>query len=317
MNSKDLFYFCIHGSLYFFILIGLWMVFSGPITYLFKKEYCSRFRIKRKSWVVSQGWFKYLDRLIGITCGQGAKYISVYGFIILTLSLATIFFILLVKHTSMIYAFIISVLFGTLPYLYLRIKLSSIRIEGSYEADAVVSELLNQYKMNYSNMIEAIDTMVYLEEAPICRKAFYRLSLRLKAYRTSEELLTALEEVVFTVDTYWMKMLTNNIYMGIERDINVITGLEDILYELREAKSVAEKSKQINIEGFSILKFLSPVMYGSTVFIAIKYFGFSLSKFIKYQFYTTIGLKFFVLILLLIAINMIIMLVFQKRKFDF
>ncbi len=316
MNSKVILSLGIHGGLYLLLVLGIWMIFAESITAFFKRAYYSRFRIEKKSWITSNKWFKYLNKLIAITCGQ-TNYVTVYSFIILTLSLPVLFFTLLVNRTSLAFACLVSTFFGILPYLYLRIKLSAIRIEGSYEADTVVGELLNQYKMNYSNMIEAVDSMVNLKEAPICRKAFYRLSLRLKGYKTNEELLEGLEEVVFTVDTDWMRMLTNNIYMSIDRGIDVIIGLEDILLELKEAKSTTEKSKQINIEGFSILKYLSPAMYIATVLIAVKYFGFTLSKFIKYQLYTSIGIKFFVLILLLIMINMIIMLVFQKRKYDF
>lgn len=316
MNSKELLSLSIHGGLYFLLILGIWAVFSQNIAWLFKRVYYSRFRIEKKSWTTSGRWYKYLDKLIAITYGR-ASHVTIYGFIILTVSLPVVFFTLLFHRTSLSFACLTSAFFGILPYLYLRIKLGVIRIEGSYEADVVVAELLNQYKMNYTNMIEAIDAMVNLKEAPICRKAFYRLSLVLKGYKTHEELLAGIEEMVFTVDTDWMRMLTNNIYVSIDRGMDVVIGLEDILQELREAKSTAEKSKQINIEGFSILKYLSPVMYFATVWVAVRYFGFTLSKFIKYQFYTPIGIKFFILILILITVNMIIMLVFQKRKYDF
>lgn len=315
MNSQNMIGLGVYASLYILVVLGLYIIFSENITSLLKGTYYSRFRIKKKSKLISTQWFKYLKKLITITC-ENNSFITVYSFLIFTFLLFLIFFTLLVHRTSISFAFSVSIIFALAPYIYLRIKLNTIRIEGSYEANTIVSELINQYKINYTNMIEAIDSMVYVKEAPICRKVFYRLSIRLKEYQTGEELLLALDEMIFTIDTEWMRMVTNNIYMSIERGIDVTIGLEDILHELKEAKITTEKSKQINIESFSILKYLSPLMYIATILIAIKYFGFTLSKFIKYQFYTATGIKLFTLILFLMLINIIVMIIFQKRKYD-
>ncbi len=298
---------------YIIIILGIWMTFSASIISLLRKKCFSRFRTEKKK-IGGGKLFGHLSLLMALTLQE--KNFSVYGFLVLSLSIFFAVFILLVNQTPVMSALLFSAFFGLFPYLFLYIRLNTIRTEGSFEADLIVGELLNQYKINYFNMIEAVDRMVTLREAPVCRKAFYRLSLLLKEYRKEEELTDALKEMVFTVNTDWMRVLTNNIYLAIECHVNVSMGLEDILLELREAKTAAEKAKQINLEGFSILKYFSPAMYLLTVFIAIKYFGFSFKKFISYQFHTEAGIKLFLLILLLMLVNICCMFLFQKQKFD-
>lgn len=300
---------------YLQIILGIWMIFSDAIIHAFRQSLYSRFR-KRKYDPMDSTLLRYTYMLISVTC-KGSSVSKTYGFILVSFGCSILMFLLLIQQNSLVSALGISIFFGAVPFLFLYIRLSTIRTEGSYEAEIVVSELLNLYKINYYNMVEAIDQMVCLKEAPVCRRAFYRLSIQLKSYNEPDHLVNALKEVAFMVNTDWMKMLANNIYLAIEEHTNVCIGLEDILKELRQAKTTHEKAKQMNIEGISILKFLSPVMYMATIYMAIKYFGFTIKKFIAYQFYTDIGLKFFMLILFLMIMNIGLMILFKRKKFDF
>lgn len=224
--------------------------------------------------------------------------------------------VVIINYTTIINALFTSILFGLTPYLYLRLRLNSIRIEGSYEGNVVVRELVNQYRINFYNIVEAIEKVAKIKSAPVCEKAFYILSIKIKECKTKEEIMDELEALTFIVNTEWMKMLANNIYMALEFGTNITTGLEDILFELKESKEVEEKRNQLNIESFSILKFLSPAMYLATLFIAMEYFDFTLKKFMKYQLKTEMGIKFLTLIVFLTTINIGIMLFVSKRKFD-
>lgn len=300
-------------SIFIILMCGIWLIFSDSIISLFKRKLYSRFRV-HKSRLSESRFFRHIYLLIAVTTGKEKSF---YGFIVLTFSIFIISFILFINNMTLIFAVGLSIIFAGIPYMYLYIRLNTIRTEGSYEADVIVSELINQYKINYFNMIEAIDCLVHFKEAPICRKAFYRLSLKLKEYKREEMLQEALKEVTFMVNTDWMRMLVNNIYFAIEWNTNVTIGLEDILQELKEAKTTMEKGKQINSEGFSILKYLAPFMYIATIYISVEYFGFTVKKFLAYQLYTTIGIKFFALIVFLMVINILCMILYNKQKFDF
>jgi diguanylate cyclase (GGDEF)-like protein len=128
---------------------------------------------------------------------------------------------------------------GALPYFYLRIKLRAIRIEGSYEAEGLITELINQYKINYYNMVEAIDrTIPYLNNYPHSKKALFRLALTVKDYSTDEELENSIQEFVYSINTEWSTMLSMNINLAIKNGSNVTESIEDILKDLKTLKSV-------------------------------------------------------------------------------
>ena len=212
---------------------------------------------------------------------------------------------------------VFSLLFASLPYAFLRLKLQIFRTNGSHEGEILIGELLNQYKINYFNMIEAIDkTIPVINDAPHTQRLLLRLSLRLKNSKKDEELLECLKEFTYGIDTEWIKMLSNNLYLTIQDDFNVSIGLNDILNELRKEKSNYEIDKRINSEGFAIVRILSPLMYAGSIYVAVKYFDFTIKKFLDYQFNTATGFKYFIIMALLFIINLGIMISFKNKKFD-
>ena len=147
-------------------------------------------------------------------------------------------------------------------------RLYRIRVESSYDADKVVTEIANQYKICGFNMREAIrKSEKYLASAPFCRKHIYALALCLDTYKTDEELKKYLDYFVFSVDTQWAKMLSNNIYFAVVKNFNVVEGLSDILKDIKNSYTVAESSKRENSESVTMVLslhlsvFLSP-LYG-------------------------------------------------------
>ncbi|GAI13690.1 unnamed protein product, partial [marine sediment metagenome] len=65
-----------------------------------------------------------------------------------------------------------SSLIGFLPYIYLRFRLKSLQLQGSYEAENLLSELTNMYKISDFNMISAIDkTIGTIKNSPLSKKA--------------------------------------------------------------------------------------------------------------------------------------------------
>lgn len=306
--------------IYFLGFLGLWLLFSNSILSLFKSTYSNtRFRVSLQSskHKRSSRLYKHIHRLLVI--GYDKKKSShVYTFYAITIIIFVISLILLSRQTSVVFTAIFSVAFALSPYFILRLKLRNIRVDGSYEAEIVITELINQYKINYFNMIEAIDRSIpFLNEAPLCQRLLFNLSMQLKVYRTEDELQEILNDFIYAIDTEWIKQLSNNIYLAVEDGINVSNGLEDILNELRQAKKNIEQTKRFNSEGFAIIKFLSPAFYIILVFCAVKYFGFTVTKFIDYQLNTTLGFRFFIIIITLTIINIAIMKVFKKQKFDF
>lgn len=304
---------------YFLLLLGTWILFSDNIIWLFKRNR-HKFKVKlnndHKEGLIAD--FRKHIRLVLYIVYNSRSLSMYYTFIIISVMLFFLSFLTLSRHSSHLFSLLFSTCAACLPYLRLRLKLRNIRVEGSYEAEGLISELINQYKINYLNMIEAIDKSIdFLDDYPYTKKMLFRLSARIKEYRTDEELQDILQEFTYSLDTQWGIMLSNNLYLAISDGTVVTAALEDILIDLRDTKSDAEIAKRLNNEGFTMVKYLSPLLYLASVYAAINYFGFTITKFKEYQLNTQIGFKFFTYIVAITIINFSIILYLRKQKFDF
>lgn len=261
---------------------------------------------------------RHIEMILSVTFNIKSTYSTTTFFIIS----ATIFFLtyLLLEKSGgqFILNIFISSSAGLIPYILLHIKLRHIRVNSSYEAEGLLTELINQYKINYFNMIEAIDrTIPNLKKQPHSRKALTRLSLSIKQYQTKEELDEIIQEFNFSMNTSWAMLLSNNIFLSQEYGDNIQESLEDILSDLIDLKGIHEKNKQYNHETFTMIKYLAPGTYLFSIYTMFAFFGFTIDKFIKYQFQNPIGFKYFLLTIIFIIINYFIYFFMKKPKNDF
>lgn len=301
--------------LYILLIIGILIGFSTSIQMLLNE---AKARLQS-----ALGDFEYFDKsgarfkaiFIATLGDHSADYLETYGFAYIVLCISSsIFFI---ANLPVIQALQTTLLVVAVPLLYLRAKLYTIRIETSYEGEFLIAELINQYKINHFNMVEALDhTVVHMKNSPRVKALLFSLSLQVKAYRDEAHLDDILETFNYMIDTQWSRMLINNIRLSVHEGLNVTSGLTDIQAELKRAKESYEKGERGTTEGFVMVKFLIPALYGLTVFLAIRIFGFTLIKFVQYQFLTPTGLRLIIVCSSLYLINLFTMLLFKKRKFD-
>ncbi len=305
----------ISSLLYLGLLGGVWLIFGSDITNIFTKR--TKVKLKFSSENKKSRLQKHIEMLLNITVGKSSKF-SVQSFYFLTIALLTLSLFMLQRQSSLLFSILFSVGVALLPYVFLLVRLRIFRVKGSYEGELVVGEVLNQYKINYLNLSEALDRCIpYLALAPYSQKILVRLALQLKTVKSESELLDILDEFVFAIDTEWMKLLSNNFYLSLQDGLDISVSLADILSELQQARSQYEKSKRLNTESFSILKYLTPVMYGGSVWMAVTMADFTVAKFFDYQFNTATGFKMFFVLVSVFVVNLVIMVAFTKRKFDF
>lgn len=309
--------------IYCIILLCGWMVVSSLILPSVRKgRTYGRYkgaqkeddsRKKRKN-----RFMRHIERTIRVAMNTRSEQ-AIYTFFLIS-GLLTFFSLLFCIRSSqtVLTSIITCTAAGGTPYLLLYMKLRAINVNSSYEADILVTELISQYKMNYLNMVEAIDqTIIRLKRDLYTRKALFRLSLDVKECRNREELEVIVKEFAFSIGTEWAILLSNNIYQAIAYRDDVREGLEDILNELIALKAVNETNKQNNSETFLIIKYVAPLAYLLSIYGLIHYLGFSTSKFIDYQFKNPQGLQYFVYTMVCIVANFIIYYFIRKPKNDF
>ena len=227
----------------------------------------------------------------------------------------SIFLILFGRST---FFMLISLFISAIPYIFLKIRVTSIQRQGSYEAETLVSELINQYKINNLNMIAAIDNTIFIiKDCPHSKKALFNLSLVIKDYGNDEKLNNAIDNFVASTNTEWAKLLGMNILESISNGTDISVSLDSILSELKEIKSIIEKDRRSNNEAFNMVKFIIPGVYILSPIVANRIFGFTYRKFFDYQFGSELGIRIFIIFIIFTAISSVIMFILSKPKFDY
>lgn len=303
--------------------IGLLLFVFPMITDLFKMSVTtSRFRqydsnskegTKRKNKIII-----YIQRILKVTFNIKSTF-AAYNFLIISAGLGIIIFtILFSKGYAFNTSLLLAIATSLIPYTYLLIKLRNMRIEGSYEGNNLVKELINQYKINNLNMIEAIDrTIPFLKNSSYSEKALFRLSIEIKEYKNDEELHSIIDDFVFGIDTEWAILLGTNIYLAIHDGVDVRESLEDIIEELKIIKQILEDDKRNNIESFKMIKYAIPFAYGGSVYIAVKLFGFTIKRFFDYQFGNKMAIFLAIITFLLMAFNFLVFNIMKRPKYDY
>ena len=304
--------------LYLGIFAGIWL-FLGRFFVSFIRQKRMGYRFSGSTAARPDNRFSaHIRLLIMMTTSRKGKDVVFYFLFFSVFLFITTFAVFSGLFGISIFFVLLSVLIGLLPYIYLRFRLKSIQLEGSYEAENLIAELTNMYKISDYNMLSAIDkTIENIEDSPLSKKALFILSLKIKDYKSRYELESAVDFFVSMFGTEWATLLGMSIFESIENGTDVSVSLDNILSNLKQIKDSIEKDKRANYEAFIMIKFVIPVVYVLSVITCIKYFGFTLSKFFYYQFYSALGLKFFIAIILLSIISFWSMYILSKPKFDF
>jgi len=304
--------------MYVILITGVWL-FLGRFIVRFARQRSKGYRfISKPEGKPDNKFTAHIRLLIRITTGKSGRD-SVFYFLFLSVCLFSVSFTVTAGLFGVsIFFILMSSLIGFLPYIYLRFRLKSLQLEGSYEAENLLGELTSMYKISDFNMASAIDkTVETIKDSPLSKKALFILSLKVKDYRSREELESAVDFFVSMFGTEWAVLLGMSIFESVANGTNVSVSLDSILSNLKEIKSSIEKDKRANYEAFTMVKFVIPIVYILSVFTCVKYFGFTLGKFFYYQFNTGMGIKFFIAIAVLSIISFWSMYILSRPKFDF
>lgn len=317
MGASSLFrilYYVVKISLYMLVLIVLFNGFLSEIIYVVKRQY--RIYVSRVDTKKHSSLYNHIDKIYFTLKGVSDSG-SVYKFYTISIAFFVVTLMIMISLSDVLFAILISSLITLLPYIFLRMRLYRIRVESSYDADKVVTEIANQYKISDFNMREAVrKSEKYLASAPFCRKHIYALALSLDTYKTEEELKKYLDYFVFSINTQWAKMLANNIYFAVVKNFNVAEGLSDILKDIKNSYEISESSKRENTESVVMIFYMAPILFFISPFLAKWMMDFPIRKFLQYQFKTPIGIALFSVIIVGYIFSTFLIYFINRKKFD-
>ncbi len=315
--------FLVNILIYFIILFSIYLIFQKSIEQSLKSFVRQIYRKRKKTLI-----FEYFKNIFfSITDIYDDREIEskIYNFYIKTMLIFVSFFIVIVRYNILTYriihaifiSLIPSLILALVPFIILLVKLYNTQRTGSYEATIIVTELLNQYRIHNNNIQEAIDaTIQNLDENILCRRYLIRLSMRIKEYQSDNELIKILDEFTFAVNTNWIRMLSDSIFFALANKLDITLSLNGIIEQLGVINETQNVGNRLNNEGFSMGKYLAPILYVSMAIISIKMFGITLNDYLYSQF-TGQGLKYFILIVFLFVACYLCEYFYKRRKFDF
>ena len=229
--------------------------------------------------------------------------------------LGTAFVVALLEDPAM--ALLCGLFAGAMPYCVLLARLHTRRVSRSREGDILIQEILNNYKIYDYNMKEAIEvTAATMEDAPGARRLMLQLAKGMQRAVTRREVEQLLSVFRYSLDTAWGNALAANILFACVYGIRVDAAMEDLLAGIVKSRQVIEHGKRENNEARMMLQYLAPASFLLSVLAACRYFDFTLGKFIRYQFGTALGLKWFLIMAMLYMAGVLINAFFSREKMD-
>jgi len=257
-----------------------------------------------------------LNNMLYITLdmkGENAGYL----FVVISLGIGLISFIFLSAAFNVRLGLFGFIAVSIIPFVVVRTRLQNFRVDISREGESLVTELLNNYRIYHYNMREAIEkTAESIEEAPHSRKMLLSLAKGLTTARSNDESRNSIEQFRYSIDTSWGDMLASNIAFGHIDGIRVTEALKDLVDNITKARKALEQNKRENNESKIMLKVLFPAMCVLTYVGAVKFFGFTPSKFFHYQFGTSAGVGWSIGLVLVYIVSLLISAFLTRQKMD-
>lgn len=302
----------------------LYILFISSLVFLFKDTFQSGYEIlkmqnrlkARKAALKEEApWKKHLRRMLALSL---KKRVQPSAFLAFTALIFFIIFIVGMQNLSVAWSLTAAFLISAMPYLLLRVRMETIRRKGSFEGERLISEILSQYRMQEYNIYKTIEQVVLESEGmKTSGKLLFKLLLQIRNTGNPLVVKAATDEFAYGINANWSRMLANNIRISAERGTNVSFALEDILIQLREARTAAEERKRLNSESVRLVLFVIPAMYMGTILMSVNTLDISLKKFLLNQFYTPQGFLLFTLMIFLFLTNLALVEMIYNQRFDY
>lgn len=264
----------------------------------------------------TSGIYEHINLLLRITVDRGGRQ-WVRAFICISALMGIIPLLLLNNRIAVYLTLIAGVFAASLPYALLRLRLQVMRVESSREGEILVTEIMENYKLQYFNMQRAIEvSAAEIEEAPNCKRLLVNLAKGIPAAGSQDDIRKLLDEFRLSVNTSWSNILAVNMYFALTGGMQVTNALHDLSDAIIMARKADEYLKRENNEAKLMLKYLAPISYVMTVAGGIFFFNLTWKKYIMYQFGTAAGLTWIVISLLLYISGILIYIYISHGKLD-
>ena len=301
--------------LYLIFAFGAFLLFADFIYSLIEKARMLRRLRTRENDMRGGEAERWLHRFLLTATG---RRIATPVFVSLILIIFISVFLAGYRTTGLVTSFLLASSSALLPFLLLWMRICGIRRRGSHEAERLVSGFLREYRISKFNVYEAIEKVVIKPEGiKITAKLLSKLLYNLRSTGDPAFIKKATEEFAYSIRTNWSLMLAHDICMAAVKGTNISLAAEDILIQLREARTMVEERKRLNSEAAKMTFYMVPLIYLTTLFMAIKYLDITPERLIQNQFGTKEGIILFFFIAFFFIVNMALIQLVINQRFDY
>ncbi len=214
----------------------------------------------------------------------------------------------------------LSLMAGSMPFLFLKLRLSQRRNEASAEGEAFIAELLTDYRLagcKVDGGLEMIACSDGRRGLKHCRRLSEDILSKIREAGNAQELRDCAEDFAYAVGTKWAQMTAFSIGIAAAEGTDITASLSDVMMQLREARSLAEQRRRLNGEAGRIVLLMVPVSYLVTLFFSTSLLGVRTTAILENQFHTQSGLVLFFAIVFLFIANLLIMSLLRHVQFDY
>jgi len=302
--------------LYGLFFLGIGMLYD-PLIKEIKMKYKMRHRLqaRKKEMEGPSKVLADLDYMANVAFQgkiSGKTFLIITAFLILLVGTAGM------KNFQPMKGILVAVVSGAIPFIILKIKIETIRRKSSFEGEVLIGNFISQYRISRFNIYQTIEEVVENhKETKVTNRLMMKLLLELRGTGNPGEIEKACDRFAHAVNTSWGKMLAYNIGLAAESGINVSSAVEDILIQLREARTLVEERKRLNAEAARMVVYLVPLLYFATILMSLQVIGMSLKEFFMNQFFSDQGFTLFLAILFMLLMNIVLIETVNNQRFDY
>ncbi len=304
------------STLYLLMAVGAYLIYSDFIMSVVSRvKMHRRLDARRREMEDEHYIFVILRRYLIMVTGYSVSpqsFLLLISIVFLTVLLTGL------RTLGCAFAALISLSAASIPCLLLWIRTCSIKRKGSYEGEQLVSEFLREYRINNFNIYETLDKIsCSTADIKITSGLLSKLLYKLRSTGDPACIKAATDDFAYSIGTNWSMMLAHDICIAAQKGTNISFAVEDILIQLREARTMTEERKRLNSEAARMAFYMVPVIYFVTIFMAIKFLDIPAVKLLQNQFGTAEGILLLFFIAFLFIVNIALIQLITNRSFDY
>lgn len=267
---------------YCMFLYGLWVLIGEPflkesIESVYKNwkrkrkiKRLDELKITKQENVERTKIISHIELLLNSISIKSKNFINAYNFIALTgIIFITTFLTLAFLIQDVLFAILVAVVLSVIPYLILRFKLTTFRINTQYAFMMEFHNVLQNYQSNNRDMYYTLMNVIKDTQDKKLKKIYMKLLSSLQKDRSENEFKQAVYMFSYAINSAFAKRFSKLLMKSQIDRADITQSLMDLNSDIKKRKQDIQKEKTQKLETV-ILGYLPVILFPIIFFAAYK-----------------------------------------------